>query len=390
MYSGNSLKHLHSQVRQVIELAGTFGGIPFGGYVKDVVVKVVSYDYSETQVNDLDLWFTSVAGRASFVSDLTNKLVTTRNRKPSLFGALDVESYLLKDNQGDALIYVDLVVSSTFPGNDFNVNMLSWDCKTEKFDTNSEESVSSVIECIRKKRAVITEDFFERLNKDKCCRVRMYNKFLSKGWRVFHLGYEVHLVYKSSTVKNSDEAENSSVVVVECLDSLWEAAGYTRDQLRTLRDNKAFVKDSIDICRLQSLKEEMVADSENVYSDDIELIASVLDNPLSISNICSLVFNVDEGVITPQKAFGYLEKGIKERLETVNMEKRALDAALARLHHVEKHTTVAKTIFDLSVELLAVNKTDDLCARQEQMRTLISAAELDVRTKEMFKQMLSL
>lgn len=389
---GDEMKYLHSQVTDVLKIAAGYGGVPFGGYVRDVVTKVIAYDYSSTEVKDLDIWFKTSDKRDSFVYDIQGRL--------TIMNGLESMNYLLKDESGDALIWIDLVVSNEFPGNDFDVNMLSWDCRTNKIISHSYDSVSNIIKNIRKKRAQITDSYMLQMG-EKMCINRMYYRFLNKGWRVFYGCEEVFLCVRGERIKNEEALHRAKVASVECLDSWWQDTGYTKEELQLLYNHKVKISNANNRFKLESLAERMKR-KENIafYCDDVVLIKNALDvgnDMINITSVDSLIRDIDEGKITAEIAFGSQVEKIKKKLEVVNREKRILDTALNKLENNPACNDAVKPILTNMQELtILANKLVNVnCLGLQSleckklMLSIIDETSLTEDVKELLKQALN-
>ena len=195
-YADEGLKYLFERVNELLRNASEYNGIVYGGYVRDVVSKVVRYDFSATEVKDVDIWFREERDREQFIDDALRRGFIKRNNgggPPNSAGADDVQCYLLVDSFGDTLLWVDLTVSQTHPVNDFDVNFLSWNPIIDKLTSLSYLGVTEILRSIQAKQAELTEDYYyllfsERSWKAQTARMRVLSRFLTKGWTLTFQG----------------------------------------------------------------------------------------------------------------------------------------------------------------------------------------------------------
>lgn len=186
-YSQEGLKYLFIQVQDLLLVAQKHNGYAYGGYVRDVVTKIVCYDFTKTEVKDVDIWFLKEKDRTNFLAEVKTLMQPIHPHENSV--GCDAEVYLLVDGFGDKLIYVDLVVSPTFPVTDFDVNTLVWNPLTRKIISQGSGSVTEILQNILEKKAEV-ENKYEKIlfssdhhsDKANAAKKRVQRRFLDKGW----------------------------------------------------------------------------------------------------------------------------------------------------------------------------------------------------------------
>lgn len=200
-HSGDGLKYLFTQVREILLLAQKYNGIAFGGFVRDVVTKVLEGDLSDTEVKDVDIWFKNDSECKEFVEE-GKRLGKLRDSGVSCYGSggFKVQDCLvLRDFFDTDLIYVDTVVSAQFPVNDFDVNDLIWFANFAHVEAYIGD-LEQILASIKNKRAELKpvhKKLLESGGATGAC-VRVCERFLSKGWTLTFQGRDL-AVYSSKT-----------------------------------------------------------------------------------------------------------------------------------------------------------------------------------------------
>lgn len=227
-YTGEGLKYLFMQVREILLLAQKYNGIAFGGYVRDVVTKVLESDqcavrskigshctgvlnpgFSETEVKDVDIWFRNDWERKEFVeaAKSSGKLYDSGVSCYGSGGFKVQDCLVLRDFFNTDLIYVDTVVSTQFPVNDFDVNDLIW-YPTSGVITAYVGDKQQILTSIKNKRAEIKPVYKALLEKggDAGACVRVCERFLNKRWTLTFQGQdlEVYSCERNKPVANKN------------------------------------------------------------------------------------------------------------------------------------------------------------------------------------------
>jgi hypothetical protein len=112
---------------QVASDAAACDGLAYGGYVRDAVVLQV-------EANDMDVWFArdqEAEVFEHFIKTHYGAVVFNDAHAPHVYPFKRKRVNIVKPHRGaeDAEEYlnIDIVVCKTFPVNDFNVNLLTWD-----------------------------------------------------------------------------------------------------------------------------------------------------------------------------------------------------------------------------------------------------------------------
>lgn len=328
-YSGIELKYLHEFVTNILTIAHGYEGVAFGGYVRDVIPKILAQNFDEVEVKDLDIWFRTEDGRDGFVKAACKYLTKGIKTSSSAGEGLLVENYGIKDSYGEPLLWTDLVVSETFPVNDFNINMLTWDVVNKCFTTHSTESVPEILAYINKKRAIISEKYLALVQSNKhSYKCRLYMRFLSKGWRIFYKNKEIILFYQGKPAPLGLNELGLRRAKVEAIDiPNWLGyTGYTKEQLQKLspeiitRERPGLMK----------MRESMANEGMGCLSEDIAFIDSLFSKPINIDfdELNCLVLSVEEGKLSATEAYGNNEQLYKDYLDKLEKEKCILERAL--------------------------------------------------------------
>lgn len=128
-----SMAAIVAKAERLITSAASYGGLVFGGYVRDVVAPLKrGVAPEEVEFNDVDIWFRSQDDVDRFLDNAPD--ITEFHFSPEpidsspLRRLLFSERYCVWDEES-MIFYIDIVVSSHFPVCDLSVNLLSWDGK---------------------------------------------------------------------------------------------------------------------------------------------------------------------------------------------------------------------------------------------------------------------
>jgi hypothetical protein len=204
-YEGIGLKYLHSQVLRLLKTAAIYQGKAYGGYVRDVISRVRCNDFFATKVKDLDIWFKTEKDRNEFISncneDILVKTGYNESQEKVLFSSdgLGVIQYLLKDDFGDNLILVDLVVCPVFPVWDLSVNFILYDYDRDNLISIGYNGLTDTLNNIRKRKAILSYEAENVIRYKKNTTVsiqghelkidpngfsRRIEKFIKNGWLI--------------------------------------------------------------------------------------------------------------------------------------------------------------------------------------------------------------
>ena len=188
-----------NDINRMIVLAQKYNGKVFGGYVRDVIAKILlGEEYTSLHFKDVDLWFRKQEDVDAFLKEAGTRL--RFNPTASVEMTKDMYGFLRKqyffEVNGTCLTWFDIIISEEFPVNDFDVNMLTatvtfnkkkfnWDYNPVSMDKSN--TVVSLLALINKKKATMTKEYQELLVQPrfKMSRTeRVKKRFLKRGWTI--------------------------------------------------------------------------------------------------------------------------------------------------------------------------------------------------------------
>lgn len=205
----------------ILSLVYKNNGKIFGGYLTDYLINRNNFKYfnlnkdisnivynyiSNFKYNNIDIWFTNTNDRNNFFDDIEQHYYVK-------FIFMDKNKYRYDISLNNNLIKCNIFISDIFPGNDFSINLLSYDGKNFKIEQikntiakissicmshtiyfnvkiNNEEyytkplefSLSDVLNHIKNKKLIILYDYFGcDINNDE-----QYLKFINKGYKLIN------------------------------------------------------------------------------------------------------------------------------------------------------------------------------------------------------------
>lgn len=208
----NVLK-FHTQTLDILRQADVFGGVCFGGFVRDFLCRLSPPDcLPETvTVGGIDIWFRTEEDRDAFVRyGRTGEGLSFRKAvRERVAGDLMAAVHPYFGADGNHLIDMHLVVSSISPGFDADCNRLTYNFKSGRIGVGLSgdfELAEAVIKQIREKKMVLGGVATRMLRKNigwygvsaDAFRKRMEG-FAERGWTI--LGDDM-IPYKFSSVNS--------------------------------------------------------------------------------------------------------------------------------------------------------------------------------------------
>lgn len=183
---------------KVVQIASRHSGLCFGGFVRDVLVPYMNNPSLDKAVfSDVDLWFTEQKDADAFISD-TKFILSLINEEYSLtfelnssphpggkiypFGREQYHLYLGKQ----FISFIDVVVSSTIPVDDFDINRLTIRIEEGKLISKFFGQSLNILDDTERKRTTMLDSYIKRLLKDDVNQSiflrRVNENYLAKGW----------------------------------------------------------------------------------------------------------------------------------------------------------------------------------------------------------------
>ena len=204
-----------NKILDVIKCATSVGGHVFGGYVRNVIVPRHHHPCCDVQWNDIDLWFRNDESANAFLVLIKNKMNMLLHVEHD---HLDHHShrlytfartmYVLQDGHGQHISYIDIIISDTYPVNDYDVNHLTCQLKSRKDgfifgyqgcynDDQYKILIQQKMTNIDEKKATMNPTYYHNLmvNPDvrnsnyrnwlkKNHQQRLMSKYIQAGWTV--------------------------------------------------------------------------------------------------------------------------------------------------------------------------------------------------------------
>jgi hypothetical protein len=210
-----------------IILASKNNGRVFGGFVRDVIVRIESEGYEKIKTDgyekikdcnfkDVDIWFQTNTDAKNFIDEMGSKFVHIGHVTDDpewlkeIYPFSKKPYYLVLDNI--RLPWFDIIVYDTIPVDDFDVNTLTFQIKDGKFTSQSycSKTEEVLIDSIKTKRAELLPKYANRI-KNPVHRIenehiqdetyfslenrlkhgaarRIETKYIKKGWKICYQG----------------------------------------------------------------------------------------------------------------------------------------------------------------------------------------------------------
>lgn len=124
---GYGRESVFKHANNLVQCAAKYGGVVFGGYVRDVIipVKMLGKKLREVDFKDLDFWFTSQEAADAFVTETKLQPHQQDLYTPGMYPVnRNQHISILKD---ESYLICDVMVTDFYPVCDFSVNLASWD-----------------------------------------------------------------------------------------------------------------------------------------------------------------------------------------------------------------------------------------------------------------------
>ena len=126
---GYSREEILLQTENLVKKADKYGGVVFGGYVRDIIIplKKLNRSLEYLDFKDLDFWFKSEECAELFINDAKlRKGPHDTKENPSGKYPVCRDQHMSQYKDRDFVV-VDVMVTPFFPVCDFSVNLVSWD-----------------------------------------------------------------------------------------------------------------------------------------------------------------------------------------------------------------------------------------------------------------------
>jgi hypothetical protein len=126
--SGVTMDLVINEIDRALRIAGKYDGKVFGGYVRGVLVPRDFNPHCEVSFKDVDLWFTDSKKAEHFISEMGSnfkpipEFTTTTSDRHYPFNRVQYHYFV----NGICIAWFDLIISETFPVDDFDVNCLTF------------------------------------------------------------------------------------------------------------------------------------------------------------------------------------------------------------------------------------------------------------------------
>ena len=173
-------------VDKLIMEATKYGGKVFGGFVRNVLVPK-HFNQPLCGYKDVDFWFKDEEMASLFVKNMVaiGTLCTkVQNHDDAMYKFKRTQYLLYNRMYSNGSIIVDVVISSTLPVDDFDVNQLTYD--TKGFQSLSSKTTCELLNNINNKRATILPDYTWKsgILRNDHNQERRITKLISAGWKI--------------------------------------------------------------------------------------------------------------------------------------------------------------------------------------------------------------
>jgi len=216
------------EIQRVLCKAQEHNGKPFGGYVRFLLNQRKCDNDSDLRFKDVDVWFQNEEQKDLFVKDFNGrdgsiKLLTSHfqssidnNNEKYPFKRYSFNLVDVRVVSSIILMTFDLIVSSSFPVTDFDVNFItsSFEFGQNVFKCESNDfNEKDLIDKIKAKKCMLLDTHLEQLRSKNMMyshyyRTRLYERFNKKGWEI---------TYKKVVIKSNLDLDDFNALIKDIL-----------------------------------------------------------------------------------------------------------------------------------------------------------------------------
>jgi hypothetical protein len=201
-------KLVFNAVFDTIKVASKNHGRVFGGFVRDVIVRIENEGYEnikDYKFKDIDLWFQTDVDAENFIIQMGDKFVYVENATVDLKSNIDTMNlYPFSRKQYHLVLYnitiawFDIIVNDTIPVDDFDINTLTYQINNDKFKACSYGSKSEEVlkNSIVEKKAEVLSSYVDRMRVHCYPTKRLQHRYIERGWKI---------CYQNLTFDNSEK-----------------------------------------------------------------------------------------------------------------------------------------------------------------------------------------
>lgn len=185
------------EIEKCLYVAGKYGGKVFGGFIRDVIVPRLKDPSCKVNFKDVDLWFTSQSDADSFITEMKlmyvgrsyfGEHIKTFRPNPQLYSFDRTQYHLYM--YGTCIAWFDIIISKSFPVDDFDVNFLSglYDSNGKQLQSENSIKKNELVDAINTKEMSILSSYVDRLlsmDGDGYVHLnRINNRYIARGWTI--------------------------------------------------------------------------------------------------------------------------------------------------------------------------------------------------------------
>ncbi len=179
-------------VKDCLKIATKHNGHVYGGFVRDVIVPKMVDPKCKVGFKDLDIWFDDQVNANNFVTEMGDSFKEDNVIDGTAYpgGFKRTQYWLIKDSV--IMAFVDVVVSTELPVDDFDVNTLLFRVRNDEYVCNGSFYDKQLIEQIKQKKAVMMESYMKKIENLRSEKLKIIaDKFearidnlKNKGWTI--------------------------------------------------------------------------------------------------------------------------------------------------------------------------------------------------------------
>jgi hypothetical protein len=125
---------VYKQTEILVATAAKYGGVVFGGYVRDVIIPLnkLNRNLADVDFKDMDFWFKNQTDADAFIkaSALRLGLHDTNDNPSGCYPVCRNQHIFDFKDVSNAFLIIDIMVTDFYPVCDFSVNLVSWNGET--------------------------------------------------------------------------------------------------------------------------------------------------------------------------------------------------------------------------------------------------------------------
>jgi len=335
------------RIENIIRILSSFEGKIFGEYVREVIIPRIQNPTCDVIFNCIDIWFKNQMKADDFVKFVQVNIDEYFHEETHLSENIDLRGskYYKCCIFGDIPVKFNIVVDSSFPIYDFDVNSLTYfypNCNpiVENNSPILGNKKEQIIEAIHKKEASMMKSYFINMVNNYLTypqRVKIINElYEARGWTIMCEGVKI----TSPFIGTTDDAIAKEKFVNRTLLERSREESRENREIKLMRDimKKEEKKEIADDSKQDIIEKKEISNDFKWSPERAEWTSDNLDEQKRIFNLEFRITGTPSNISTSLKECGYLNYQIEEAIEnSITKDNYESTKKTEYLEEIERH-----------------------------------------------------